>query len=310
MIDYLQMKYFSAVAKERSFSSAAKRLFVSQQTISAHIAQIESTIGTKLFERTRPLTLTSAGECLLKGIQEILFIEAQTEKEINDVSNPNRNGIRIGVSHAYARAILPQMLQRFYESYPLINVQIHEMLYEQMETALLDQKVDFILTRPYYKSGGVKMIQIKKADDVLLYAPQVSLKNHFGDRVGKIIRCLREKPSLEAVKECPFIFPRSGNVRSGAMELFRELRVEPNIRTETDALETAIFLCRSGLGITLSPKLLLKTYAGGATPQNYWKESYPLTHEKKEHGLALCYLEKSYLSDVMKKFIAIAEDIV
>ena len=40
MIDSLQMKYFIAVAEEKSFSAAAKRLFVSQQTLSAHIALI------------------------------------------------------------------------------------------------------------------------------------------------------------------------------------------------------------------------------------------------------------------------------
>ena len=45
MIDSLQMKYFIAVAEEKSFSAAAKRLFVSQQTLSAHIALIEKEMG-------------------------------------------------------------------------------------------------------------------------------------------------------------------------------------------------------------------------------------------------------------------------
>lgn len=53
MINFLNMKYFLVVAEARSFSAAAKQLYISQQTLSAHIAQIEEEIGTQLFERTR-----------------------------------------------------------------------------------------------------------------------------------------------------------------------------------------------------------------------------------------------------------------
>ena len=67
MINFLNMKYFLVVAEARSFSAAAKQLYISQQTLSAHIAQIEEEIGTQLFERTRPLTLTPAGERFHRG---------------------------------------------------------------------------------------------------------------------------------------------------------------------------------------------------------------------------------------------------
>ena len=50
MINFLNMKYFLVVAEARSFSAAAKQLYISQQTLSAHIAQIEEEIGTQLFE--------------------------------------------------------------------------------------------------------------------------------------------------------------------------------------------------------------------------------------------------------------------
>ena len=48
MINFLNMKYFLVVAEARSFSAAAKQLYISQQTLSAHIAQIEEEIGTCL----------------------------------------------------------------------------------------------------------------------------------------------------------------------------------------------------------------------------------------------------------------------
>ena len=104
MINFLNMKYFLVVAEARSFSAAAKQLYISQQTLSAHIAQIEEEIGTQLFERTRPLTLTPAGERFHRGATEMLFLNAQMERELQDIVDPMRNSFRLGISHAYARA--------------------------------------------------------------------------------------------------------------------------------------------------------------------------------------------------------------
>lgn len=306
MINFLQMKYFAIVAEERSFSAAASRLYISQQTVSAHIAQLEEEIGMPLFERTRPLTITPAGACLLRSVKDHLFINKQMEKELQDMADPNRNVLKIGVSHAYARALLPALLQEFYHLYPQINLQIYEMLYERMDEALAACEVDLAIARPSYSNANLKFIPLKQTDDVFLYAPYRSLVSNYGDRANSIIQQMREHPSLDIVARCPFILPRSGTVRRGIQKMFRDAQIEPRIRIETDTLETAIFLCRNGLGITVSPKLLLQTYANSVGMADYQDSSYLLSAKMPEYALGICYLDKVYITDAMQKFINLA----
>ena len=64
-MNFSSMDYFVMVARERSFSRAAERLHITQQTLSAHIAGLEKELSTKLLVRSIPLELTYAGEVFL-----------------------------------------------------------------------------------------------------------------------------------------------------------------------------------------------------------------------------------------------------
>ena len=57
-MDFTILKSFIAVAEEKSFSAAAKHLFISQQSLSKQIAKLEEELDTSLFVRSRPLGLT------------------------------------------------------------------------------------------------------------------------------------------------------------------------------------------------------------------------------------------------------------
>ena len=65
-MNLVTMDYFVALAEEKSFTRAAERLHVTQQTLSAHIAQTERELGSRLVNRKVPLTLTFAGERFLE----------------------------------------------------------------------------------------------------------------------------------------------------------------------------------------------------------------------------------------------------
>ncbi len=67
-MNFQTMDYFVAVAEEKSFTKAAERLSVTQQTLSANIAAAEKELGSKLLERTVPLSLTFAGEELVTDV--------------------------------------------------------------------------------------------------------------------------------------------------------------------------------------------------------------------------------------------------
>ena len=67
-VDVRLLRSFLAVAEDRNISAAARRLFLSQQTLSGQIQQLERSVGVPLLVRgTRGVTLTAAGERLAAG---------------------------------------------------------------------------------------------------------------------------------------------------------------------------------------------------------------------------------------------------
>lgn len=307
MANLLQMKYFLLVAEERSVSHAAKRLYISQQTLSAHISQLEKDMGTILFERTRPLTLTPAGERFLSSAREMLAIDAQLRHDLQDILNPEKTVLRIGVAHAYGRALLPTLLKEYYSLCPDAIIQIHELQYEQMDEAFADSKIDLAISRPMPSQESMNYVLLKERDIFFLYAPRESLENLYGKNEAKrIARMLKQQASLELVKDCPFILPRSGTVRSAVFNMFVDAQINPVLHIETDTLETAISLCSAGLGITISPELLLKTYAKIGNDEDICP-FFPLEKPSEAHAIRICYPKKSYVTHAMQLFIYAAQ---
>ena len=76
------LKYIVEVAKERNFSNAAKKVFVSQPTLTMQIQKLEDELGVKIFERqNKNFLITEVGELIIKTAQEIL----DKEKELKEI---------------------------------------------------------------------------------------------------------------------------------------------------------------------------------------------------------------------------------
>lgn len=84
-MNFLNLYYFRVAAEELSFTNAAKRLFISQQSLSNHISRLENEFGVILFNRTQPITLTEAGKSLYASSKVLLHQKEQIEKSMQDI---------------------------------------------------------------------------------------------------------------------------------------------------------------------------------------------------------------------------------
>ncbi|NYC53083.1 DNA-binding transcriptional LysR family regulator [Clostridium beijerinckii] len=82
MMNFLNLEYFLTAAEELNFTKAAKKLFISQQSLSSHISKLENDLGVELFNRTVPLTLTPAGKSLVKNAVKNFGFERAVSKRI------------------------------------------------------------------------------------------------------------------------------------------------------------------------------------------------------------------------------------
>ena len=108
MINFLNLEYFLVAAEELNFTRAAKRLYISQQSLSNHISNLEKEFDVVLFNRTSPLTLTYAGQALQTRARQLLDLKDETYKEISDIKDFSTGQLSIGVSHTRGRFILPE----------------------------------------------------------------------------------------------------------------------------------------------------------------------------------------------------------
>ena len=95
MINFLNLEYFLAAAEELNFTRAAKRLYISQQSLSNHISNMEKEFDVVLFNRTSPLTLTYAGQALKVRARQLLDLKDETYREIADIKDITKRLINL-----------------------------------------------------------------------------------------------------------------------------------------------------------------------------------------------------------------------
>ncbi len=121
----LSAKYAHMIWKKKSFSSAAKALFISQPALSATIAKLEKELGFKIFDRsTSPIKLTLRGNIYMDYIEELIERETTFEQRIRAVNDMSCGSLTIRGRMSSARRLLPTICGEFYRRYPNINVTI------------------------------------------------------------------------------------------------------------------------------------------------------------------------------------------
>jgi len=136
---------FVWVARLRSFTAAAEKLYTTQAAISARIATLEEDFGVKLFERDkRTVTLTHPGEELLKYAEQLLGISARMLEAVSDRATYG-GFIAVGVIEAVVHTWLPELLGRLRQQFPKVRVEIHSYITADLHEELLNGNIDLAL---------------------------------------------------------------------------------------------------------------------------------------------------------------------
>ncbi|WCB91836.1 Hca operon transcriptional activator HcaR [Baekduia alba] len=124
-VEVRHLQALAAIAREGSFREAADSLGYVQSAVSQQIVQLERLVDARLIERSRgsaPVTLTPAGRLLLEHVDEILARYQEAGAELAALSAGTTGQLRVGVLPSVASRVLPQVLVRFAEQCPDIQV--------------------------------------------------------------------------------------------------------------------------------------------------------------------------------------------
>ena len=135
-------EYVLSVYKEKSFTRAAEKLFVSQPSLSASIKRIEDKIGAPIFDRSSsPIRLTEIGEEYIRIALEISACEENFGRYLADDAGLMSGKIRIGGSSFFSAFVIPRLISEFKTKYEKISFEIVEGSTKNLLTMLsIDSK--------------------------------------------------------------------------------------------------------------------------------------------------------------------------
>ncbi len=301
-MNFRNLQYFLRAAEEKNITRAAQKLYISQQSLSGHIAKLEEELGVSLFERGGELTLTYAGERLYLLAQRICSLEQEILRETGEISDRRRGRLRLGISYTCGRAILPRLLPAFRAEHPLVEISLVEGNHQKLNEWLAAGEIDVLLGYAPIDVPGAVVYPLLQ-ERLFLACPRAITGRVFGGAAGELRRRGWPELDIRLLGGCPFILLKSGNrIRTMFDSYVRKKDFLPEIVLETENIETAFALAERGMGVTVYPELFLNTLH--AAPSEAL-DLLPLPAEDTTGTLAVAFPEKGYHAPAVLDFISL-----
>jgi DNA-binding transcriptional LysR family regulator len=234
------LQFFVVLAEELNFSRAAERLHVAQPALSQQIRALEERLGAELVDRSsRPLRLTDAGVYFCAEARQILASYEQASLGAREIGLGKRGWLGIGFTRSAMYSVLPPALKLFHRAHPDIELKVFEMLTEEQEEALHEQRIHVGIGRQAQPVAGCRSIFLLRESMMIALAPDHPL-------AGK--KTLR----IEQLADAPLVqYPKHPNAQFSRYveSLYRDAGLTPNIAYQAYEIQTAIALVAAGLGI-------------------------------------------------------------
>ena len=306
-MNFLNLYYFRVAAEELSFTNAAKRLFISQQSLSNHISRLENEFGVILFNRTQPITLTEAGKSLYASSKVLLQQKEQIEKSMQDIRDFRKGELTLGISTSRGAVMLPKILPEFRSAFPQIKLNLVEGTTKEINQALFEGRADLCI--------GFAINDPEKVHEELLHTESLVcvIPNSFLPRYLKIDSTLipGSVQSFNIFADCPFIkMPKQTWLGEMFEKCCESYNIEPEILLETTSMSTMVSLCSSGIGAIVLPEIFVSRRMTFWNSFD-WKEQvsvFPLNYPAGDRPITIAYMKDHYLSRAADEFIRMAQE--
>ncbi|MGV8804148.1 MAG: LysR family transcriptional regulator [Polaromonas sp.] len=244
-MDFRHLKYFVAVAEERSFTLAAERLHISQPPLSRQIQQLEDEIGMKLLERdARPLRLTEAGRFFYARAVRLLEQVNEAVTMTRRIASSHRRLV-VGFVPSTMYGALPRLARLFRTIQPHTELVLVEKLSIEQNEALNAGQIDVGFGRIRLEDPRVKREVLREEPLILAIPAEHELA--AGSTAVSLVK-VAQHPLL--------VYPRSPrpSYADQVLSLLRDKGVEPVEVQEVQEMQTALGLVAAGMGLCIVPE--------------------------------------------------------
>lgn len=290
-MDIKQLEVFVAVAKHKSFSRAARELFLTQPTVSSHIQNLENEMQTVLLNRNnKTITLTDSGHILYDHAIIILNDCKKAIYDIKEYSGKIEGSISIVCSSVPEAHLFPSFLNNFCDQYPNITFTINHCISNLVIPEILSERATFGIVGSKQKHTHIDYYDFIN-DELVLICPS----DYQIDNVDGYI-------DISELKNLTFIMRKEGSgTRNVIIKKLNTSPVSPShlkVRAYVESNNAIIEMVRNGLGCSFVSRVSAKDLIERGELKEYKIKDYPLVR-----NFYFIFSKKKVFTPTEKKFI-------
>lgn len=285
-----QLKVFYEVAKAKSFSAAAKTVYLTQPAVTWQVKSLEESFDMKFLDRIgKKILLTEEGKVLFDFADRILNLTRQAEEALTDLKGLSRGTLKIASTYTFGDFYLPALLQAFHGKYPKIAVQVSTGNSSQTIENTLLHKSDLAIAANDPKN---EKLEVREMTTDLLVG--IVFPSHpFARRKSIALKELNGQPLILREKE--------SSPRRIIDEILGQKGISPVIIMESASTSAIKKMVESGMGMAiLSQQVVKEELKGKSLKQLSFNDA------RIAYRFYLIYHKDKYLSRAVKAFIDVA----
>jgi DNA-binding transcriptional LysR family regulator len=242
-LDLASLQVFQTVAREKSFSRAAEKLYRTQPAISISIRKLEEWVGQPVFVRgSGARMLTDAGTLLLEYADRMLNLREEIQKGMKELRGLERGQLSLGVNESSIHALLPA-LDRYRQLHPGIHIKVHRVFSREVPREVLNHHLDIGVISYLPEERELAAVEFYRDSLVLIVWP--------GHRLAKRreveIRELGQETFVAHIVESPY--------RQRVIQMFARHRVPLKMDIEMPTLESIKIFVEMKKGVAIVPRM-------------------------------------------------------
>ena len=308
--------YLNEVYKEKNFSQAAKKLYLSQPSLSLTIKKFEQEIGIQIFDRsTTPIQLTEAGKIYMDGVQQILAIKNNLDAFVDDYNALKTGHLILGAPQMFASYLLPTLISQFLNRFPDIKISLEEAGFLTLHEMMMDGEIDLLVSVGHHPLDEALFKTCVLLEEHVLLA--VPMSDPINDRLKSYsfskedirndLHISSDRPivPLHHFQNHRFLILKKGyDLHFRMMRLFHNSGFEPHVLMTLNQLMTIHNMIDQQVGVSFVTDTIVKLGSAGTNVVYYKVDDSQNTRQ-----INLTHKLNRYVSKPMREFICMAKEL-
>ena len=298
-----EIEYIVMIAQEQKLSRAAEKLFITPSALTQQVSSLERRLGLPLFYRSRSgWTPTEAGEVYLKSARQILQIQHETGKKLQDLADVRQGTLTVGITSEHGSSTFTHIYPAFHKQYPEVTINIYETNVRSQQQMLSSGKLDLgILTLSEHQQTDDIYIPLAE-EELLLAIPDIH------PACQKAVMSERSRyPELDPAHVCyePFaMMYKQSTMYEVISKTFQQFEFYPDTLFYAQRSVTALEMVSAGICCSVVPSF----FAAGAYQRTFDHVAFFSFPSHPSWHINASYKRGSYLTDAAQCFIRLAKE--